>query len=133
MKEIKAMDKVYLHKYGIEVKPYLTVSEIQAIVNGVNSLKSWGERQISIDLCTLMFATNIEREKLEEIGHDTLLQSGLIDAVKAEIINLYDIQEALNYTESISRALTQVLSVMPKAVEKNGSNNHKRKSVKSDV
>ena len=106
MKEIKAMDKVYLHKYGIEVKPYLTVSEIQAIVNGVNSLKSWGERQISIDLCTLMFATNIEKEKLEEIGHDTLLQSGLIDAVKAEIERLNtETKAAIDKAERFMREL----------------------------
>ena len=40
MKEIKAMDKVYLEEYDVHVNPYLTYAQIQAIVNGVKSLDS---------------------------------------------------------------------------------------------
>ena len=117
MKEIKAMDKVYLEEYDIHVNPYLTYAQIQAIVNGVKSLDSWAEREQNIDMCVLAFATDIPTEKLEELGHDALLQSGLINAVMWEIKNLHCVYEAIEYTESTKRALTQIIKALPKYQE----------------
>ena len=117
MKEIKAMDKVYLEEFDVYVNPYLTYAQIQAIVNGVKSLDSWAEREQNIDMCVLAFATDIPTEKLEELGHDVLLQSGLINAVCGEIKNLFSVYEAIEYTESTKRALTQIIKALPKYQE----------------
>lgn len=117
MKEIKAMDKVYLEEYDIHVNPYLTYAQIQAIVNGVKGLDSWAEREQNIDMCVLAFATDIPTEKLEELGHDALLQSGLINAVMWEIKNLHCVYEAIEYTESTKRALAQIIKALPKYQE----------------
>ena len=113
MKEIKAMDKVYLEEFDVYVNPYLTYAQIQAIVNGVKGLDSWAEREQNIDMCVLAFATDIPTEKLEELGHDALLQSGLINAVMGEIKNLHNVYEAIEYTESIKCLLTQVIKNLP--------------------
>ena len=117
MKEIKAMDKVYLEEYDVYVNPYLTYAQIQAIVNGIKSLDSWAEREQNIDMCVLAFATDIPTEKLEELGHDALLQSGLINAVCGEIKNLFSVYEAIEYTESTKRALAQIIKALPKYQE----------------
>ena len=117
MKEIKAMDKVYLEEYDVHVNPYLTYAQIQAIVNGVKGLDSWAEREQNIDMCVLAFATDIPTEKLEELGHDALLQSGLINAVMLEIKNLHRVYEAIEYTESTKRALAQIIKALPKYQE----------------
>ena len=117
MKEIKAMDKVYLEEFDVYVNPYLTYAQIQAIVNGVKGLDSWAEREQNIDMCVLAFATDIPTEKLEEVGHDALLQSGLINAVCGEIKNLFSVHEAIEYTESTKRALAQIIKALPKYQE----------------
>ena len=117
MKEIKAMDKVYIEEFDVYVNPYLTYAQIQAIVNGVKSLDSWAERKQNIDMCVLAFATDIPTEKLEEVGHDALLQSGLINAVCGEIKNLFSVYEAIEYTESTKRALAQIIKALPKYQE----------------
>lgn len=117
MKEIKAMDKVYLEEFDVHVNPYLTYAQIQAIVNGVKGLDSWAEREQNIDMCVLAFATDIPTEKLEELGHDALLQSGLINAVCGEIKNLFSVYEAIEYTESTKRALAQIIKALPKYQE----------------
>ena len=117
MREIKAMDKVYLEEYDVYVNPYLTYAKIQAIVNGVKSLDSWAEREQNIDMCVLAFATDIPTDKLEEVGHDALLQSGLINAVCGEIKNLFSVYEAIEYTESTKRALAQIIKALPKYQE----------------
>lgn len=121
MKEIKAMDKVYLEQYDVRVNPYLTYAQIQAIVNGVKGLDSWAERAQNIDMCVLAFATDIPTEKLEELGHDTLLQSGLINAVMWEIKNLHRVYGAIEYTESTKRALVQIIKALPKYQEQLGA------------
>lgn len=117
MKEIKAMDKVYLEEFDVYVNPYLTYAQIQAIVNGVKGLDSWAEREQNIDMCVLAFATDIPTEKLEELGHDALLQSGLINAVCGEIKNLFSVYDAIEYTESTKRALAQIIKALPKYQE----------------
>ena len=117
MKEIKAMDKVYLEEFDVHVNPYLTYAQIQAIVNGVKGLDSWAEREQNIDMCVLAFATDIPTEKLEELGHDALLQSGLINAVCGEIKNLFSVYEAIEYTESTKRSLAQIIKALPKYQE----------------
>ena len=117
MKEIKAMDKVYLEEFDVYVNPYLTYAQIQAIVNGVKGLDGWAEREQNIDMCVLAFATDIPTEKLEELGHDALLQSGLINAVCGEIKNLFSVYEAIEYTESTKRALSQIIKALPKYQE----------------
>ena len=117
MKEIKAMDKVYLEEYDVHVHHYLTYAKIPAIVTGVKGLDSWEEREQNIDMCVLAFATDIPTEKLEELGHDALLQSGLINAVCGEIKNLFSVYEAIEYTESTKRALAQIIKALPKYQE----------------
>ena len=117
MKEIKDIEPKYLEAYDVRVNPYLTYAQIQAIANGVKELDSWAEREQNINMCVLAFATDIPTEKLEEIGHDALLQSGLIHAVEGVINNLYDVYEAIEYTESTKRALTQIVKALPKYQE----------------
>ena len=117
MKEIKAIEPKYIEAYDVRVNPYLTYAQIQAIVNGVKELDGWAEREQNIDMCVLAFATDIPTEKLEEIGHDALLQSGLIHAVEGEIKNLFSVYEAIEYTESIKRALAQIVKALPKYQE----------------
>jgi len=117
MKEIKAIEPKYLEAYDVRVNPYLTYAQIQAIVNGVKELDGWAEREQNIDMCVLAFATDIPTEKLEEIGHDALLQSGLINEVMGEIKNLFSVYEAIEYTESTKRALAQIVKALPKYQE----------------
>ena len=117
MKEIKAMDKVYLEEYDVHVNPYLTYAQIQAIVNGVKGLDSWAEREQAIDRGVLAGATDSPTAKLEELVHDEGLQSGLINAVCGEIKNLFSVYEAIEYTESTKRALAQIIKALPKYQE----------------
>ena len=123
MKEIKGNQTVYLEDYGITVNKYLTYAQIQQIANAVvaasvnDSDDTWANRQTNIDMLMLYHATDIGKEKLEEIGHDNLLTSGLIEAVRYRIENLYDINEAIDYIENNQRAINKLLKSLPKVLE----------------
>lgn len=113
MKEIKSFEPVLLEEYGIHVNRYLTYAQIQQIVNAVIKFDTWAEREQNIDMLVLYHATDIGAEKLEEIGIDTLLCSGVLDKVKNCVENLWDIEYAIKYTESTQRALAQIVKDLP--------------------
>ena len=123
MKEIKGNQTVYLEDYDITVNKYLTYAQIQQIANAVVAASTndaddtWANRETSIDMLMLYHATDIGKEKLEEIGHDDLLTSGLIEAVRYRIENLYNVDEAIDYIENNQRAINKLLKSLPKVLE----------------
>ena len=123
MKEIKGNQTVYLEDYDITVNKYLTYAQIQQIANAVvaasvnDSDDTWANRETNIDMLMLYHATDIGKEKLEEIGHDVLLTSGLIEAVRYSIENLYEINDAIDYIENNQRAIGKLLKSLPKILE----------------
>ena len=123
MKEIKGNKTVYLEHYGVVVNYYLTYAQIQQIANAVvassadDSEDTWANRQTNIDMLMLYHATDITKEELEKVGHDDLLTSGLIQAVREQIKNYYEIFEAINYIEDNQRAIGKILKSLPKILE----------------
>ena len=123
MKEIKGNQTSYLEDYDVTVNKYLTYAQIQQIANAVvaasvnDSDDTWANRQTNIDMLMLYHATDIGKEKLEEIGHDTLLTSGLIEAVRYRIENLYNVDDAIDYIENNQRAINKMLKSLPKVLE----------------
>ena len=123
MKEIKGKQTVYLEDYDITVNKYLTYAQIQQIANAVVAASTndaddtWANRETNIDMLVLYHATDIGKEKLEEIGHDALLTSGLIEAVRCCIENLYNVDEAIDYIENNQRAINKMLKSLPKILE----------------
>ena len=123
MKEIKGNQTVYLEDYDVTVNKYLTYAQIQQIANAVvaasvnDSDDTWANRQTNIDMLMLYHATDIGKEKLEEIGHNDLLTSGLIDAVRYRIENIYSVNDAIDYIENNQRAINKMLKSLPKILE----------------
>ena len=123
MKEIKGNQTVYLEDYDVTVNKYLTYAQIQQIANAVVAASvndaddTWANRQTNIDMLMLYHATDIGKEKLEEIGHDNLLTSGLIDAVRYRIENIYSVNDAIDYIENNQRAINKLLKSLPKVLE----------------
>lgn len=107
------METIYLEKYDIEVKPYLSYAEIQGIVDAVSTFDTWSARQQNIDMCVLLLATNIGQEELEKIGHEKLYTSGLVDEVVSLVKNYYLIEEALDYTFSFTHLINQLSRAYP--------------------
>lgn len=114
MKELNNINSVYLEKYDIHVNPYLSYAEIQSIADGTKKLDTWAEREQNIDMMILWFTTDIEKENFEKYTHDDFLKSGLLYEVKNRVYNKNLIYTALNYTESVQRALAQILKELPK-------------------
>lgn len=120
----EGVPNTYLEEFDVHVNKRLSYAEIQSIVNATEALmktetttkrgemrlcNSWAERQENIDMLVLLFATDIGKEKLQEISHLQLLHSGLIDAVKNNIENYWQLEVAFNYTNSWDKLLVTAM------------------------
>lgn len=113
MKELKELDPIYSQKFDIHIKPYLSLSQIQKIINEVLQVENFEERESIIDYLILCYATDIGQSKIDELGPDILLQSGLIDEVKNNIENLNKLFEGITYHESAGKALREISKKLP--------------------
>ena len=118
MKEIAVKEPVHLDNYDIDVQPYLTSGQIQSIATAVSQFDDWKDREQAVDMMLLYYVTNMGKEKIEEVGHDKLLCSGLIDEVKINVLNFWQIYKAIDYTESFNRMLIQTSKKMPDLMAK---------------
>lgn len=118
MKEIAVKEPVHLDNYDINVQPYLTSGQIQSIATAVSQFDEWKDREQAVDMMLLYYVTNMGKEKIEEVGHDKLLCSGLIDEVKINVLNFWQIYKAVDYTESFNRMLIQMSKKMPDLMAK---------------
>ena len=117
MTEIKEKEKIYLDEFDIHVNPYLTYDQIEQIVKVLKSEDEWMLYQQNIDMLILFHITDLGKERIEELGHEILLTSGLIDAVKKEIINIDQLYQAIEYTQSTQRALLQIIKRLPDTIQ----------------
>ena len=114
---IKELDKIYLEDFDIYVKRYLTYAEIQSIVDALEKLEKWSDRQTVVDLLILTYATNMDKEQLKNTPHDVLLSSGLIEQVTGCIENLYQLTDAIAFNNSFVNIIANLVKNMPKLTE----------------
>lgn len=117
MVAIKELDKIYLEDFDIYVKRYLTYAEIQSIVDALEKLEKWSDRQTVVDLLILTYATNMDKEQLKNTPHDVLLSSGLIEQVTGCIDNLYQVTDAISFNNSFVNIMANLVKNMPKLTE----------------
>lgn len=123
MKELKGLKNKYSENFDIEIKQYLTLSQIQEIINAVLQVETFEERENIIDYFLLVFMTNIEQEKIDELGPDIFIESGLIDEVKSSIKNIDKLFDGIVYHESTGKALRAISKALPtyfEEMKKNG-------------
>lgn len=123
MKELKGLKEKYLENYDIEVKQYLTFSQIQEIINSILQVDTYEERENTINYLLLVFMTNIGKEVVDELGPDIFVESGLMSEVKNSIKNIDKLYEGITYHESTGKALREISKSLPTYLEemkKNG-------------
>lgn len=103
----------YSKKYEINIKSYLTYAQIQKIIETTIKYKTWAERQTNIDTMLLCYTTDIGIDKIQEIGIEEFVGSGLMDEVYDAVNNLYCVYDGIQYHESVSKALFELSEKLP--------------------
>lgn len=127
MKELKELSCIYLKDFDVEVYPYLSLSQIQKIINEVLLVDNFEERESIIDYLILCYCTNIGQKTIEDLGPDIIIQSGLMDEVKKNIKNLDKLIEGIQYHESTGKALRMIAKNIPEDFNEIFSNRKEEK------
>lgn len=118
MKELQKPERIYIEKFDIYVKPRLSDAEIQQIANNVIKFKTWAERERTMNLMMFIYATEIsDEDEINALDYDLMNECGVFSAVWSTIQNAYSILDAIEFSESILLALSQIAENLPEMLK----------------
>ena len=118
MKELQKPERIYIEKFDIYVKPRLSDAEIQQIANNVIKFKTWAERERTMNLMMFIYATEIsDEDEINALDYDLMNECGVFSAVWNTIQNAYSILDAIEFSESILLALSQIAENLPEMLK----------------
>ena len=118
MKELQEPERIYIEKFDIYVKPRLSDAEIQQIANNVIKFKTWAEREKTMNLMMFIYATEIsDEDEINALDYDLMNECGVFDTVWNTIHNASSILDAIEFSESILLALSQIAENLPEMLK----------------
>ena len=118
MKELQKPERIYIEKFDIYVKPRLSDAEIQQIANNVIKFKTWAERERTMNLMMFIYATEIsDEEEINALDYDLMNECGVFNTVWNTIHNASSILDAIEFSESILLALSQIAENLPEMLK----------------
>lgn len=118
MKELQKPERIYIEEFDIYVKPRLSDAEIQQIANNVIKFKTWAEREKTMNLMMFIYATEIsDEDEINALDYDLMNECGVFSAVWSTIHNAHSILDAIEFSESILLALSQIAENLPEMLK----------------
>ena len=119
MKELQKPERIYIEKFDIYVKPRLSDAEIQQIANNVIKFKTWAEREKTMNLMMFIYATEMadKPDEVNALDYDLMNECGVFSAVWSTVHNAYSILDAIEFSESILLALSQIAENLPEMLK----------------
>ena len=118
MKELQKPERIYIEEFDIYVKPRLSDAEIQQIANNVIKFKTWAERERTMNLMMFIYATEIsDEDEINALDYDLMNECGVFNTVWNTIQNASSILDAIEFSESILLALSQIAENLPEMLK----------------
>lgn len=118
MKELQKPERIYIEEFDIYVKPRLSDAEIQQIANNVIKFKTWAERERTMNLMMFIYATEIsDEDEINALDYDLMNECGVFNTVWNTIHNADSILDAIEFSESILLALSQIAENLPEMLK----------------
>lgn len=102
--------ELYLEKYDLHIRPYLTCEEIVSIGELAIQAENPIEQEMTIALNVLVCCTDLTEDKARELDLDVILYSGLWDEMLAIIKNITSLYDYIAYFESANIAIARFLN-----------------------
>lgn len=110
MKELEMPKELYLEKYDLHIRPYLTCEEIISIGELAIQAENPIEQEMTIALNVLVCCTDLTEDEARELDLDVVLYSGLWDEMLGIIKNITSLYAYIHYFESASIAIARFLN-----------------------
>lgn len=110
MKELEMPKELYLEKYDLHIRPYLTCEEIVSIGELAIQAENPIEQEMTIALNVLVCCTDLTEDEARELDLDVVLYSGLWDEMLEVIKNITSLYDYIAYFESANIAIARFLN-----------------------
>lgn len=110
MKELEMPKELYLEKYDLHIRPYLTCEEIISIGELAIQAENPIEQEMTIALNVLVCCTDLTEDEARELDLDVILYSGLWDEMLEIIKNITSLYDYIAYFESANIAIARFLN-----------------------
>lgn len=110
MKELEMPKELYLEKYDLHIRPYLTCEEIVSIGELAIQAENPIEQEMTIALNVLICCTDLTEDEARELDLDVILYSGLWDDMLGIIKNITSLYDYIAYFESANIAIARFLN-----------------------
>ena len=110
MKELEMPKELYLEKYDLHIRPYLTCEEIISIGELAIQAENPIEQEMTIALNVLVCCTDLTEDEARELDLDVILYSGLWDEMLEIIKNITSLYDYIAYFESANVAIARFLN-----------------------
>ena len=102
--------ELYLEKYDLHIRPYLTCEEIVSIGELAIQAENPIEQEMTIALNVLVCCTDLTEDEARELDLDVVLYSGLWDKMLEVIKNITSLYDYIAYFESANIAIARFLN-----------------------
>ena len=110
MKELEMPKELYLEKYDLHIRPYLTCEEIISIGELAIQAENPIEQEMTIALNVLVCCTDLTEDEARGLDLDVILYSGLWDEMLEIIKNITSLYDYIAYFESANIAIARFLN-----------------------
>lgn len=110
MHELHMPKQVFLKKWDVSVRPYLTSEDIVDIAESMLLYDNKLEQHMTLMMGVLERCTDIDIKILEETDVDRFIYSGLWADVRENIAGVKDILEYVEYKESANVAIAKFVN-----------------------
>ena len=110
MKELEMPKELYLEKYDLHIRSYLTCEEIISIGELAIQAENPIEQEMTIALNVLICCTDLTEDEARELDLDVVLYSGLWDEMLEIIKNIASLYDYIAYFESTNIAIARFLN-----------------------
>lgn len=110
MHELHMPKQVFLKKWDVSVRPYLTSEDIVDIAESMLLYDNKLEQHMALMMGVLERCTDIDIKILEETDVDRFIYSGLWADVRENIAGIKDILEYVEYKESANVAIAKFVN-----------------------
>lgn len=121
MLELTYDKKVHLDKWDIDVIPYLTLNQIESIINDLITCNNGLERDLKLVADVIVACTNLYDNEDAKYDYEDILYSGfwydLLDACPILVTNIETIYREVNDVLGLNRALIHFVDSLTHAVE----------------
>lgn len=123
MLELKYDEKIHLDKWDIDVTPYITVENMESIINDLINCKYGLERDMRLIADILVACTDIYNDKDAHYTYEEILYSGLwddmldacprlkenIEVIKREVKDLLSVERSvMNFIDTLTEKVKEI-------------------------